>query len=206
MIKISSKDIQEASEKFQIFLKDVVNNYLKSEFSVYRPDDKILAKKHGFKFLGAGCYRAAFKYKNVVIKTHLHADSRTDITKEKNIWNKHKHSLTSAIINPVLFCKTIAFKNADMRIAYSVSPYVKTHDGAKKKDKHVSYKKFLNRVSNSIYDGHSGNIGILNKLPILIDYQEGTVKFDTEYLSYNDVNALKKQRLALMSLVRKASA
>ena len=204
MIKISSKDIQEASEKFETFLKDVVENYLKSELCVYRPDDKKLATKHGFKCLGAGCYRVAFKYKNVVLKTHLHTGSKRDITNEKNIWNKHKHSLTSAIINPVLFCKTLTFKKCD--IAYSVSPYVKTHDGAKKIDKHKNYTKLLRVVSNAIYDGHTGNIGILNKLPILIDYQEGSVKFDTYGLSNNDVSAFKRQRMSIITLVKKATA
>jgi hypothetical protein len=205
MIKISSKDIQEASKKFETFLKDVAKNYKNSELSVYRPDDKTLAKTHGLTYLGAGCYRVAYKYKNVVIKTHLYEYSKHDITNEKNIWNKHKHSLTSAIINPVLFCKTITFKQADLKIAYSISPYVRPHSGAKKIHKHKNYRSLFDVVSNAIYDGHSGNIGILNKLPILIDYQDGRIKFNTVDLSNKDVIAFKKQRLAIISLVKKAS-
>lgn len=206
MIKISSKDIQEASKKFETFLEKVVANYKKSELNVYRPDDKLLAKTHGFKYLGAGCYRIAFKYKNIVIKTHLHHDGSSDITEEHSLWNRNKRYLSSSILNPVLLCKTLKFKKEDLCISYSISPFVRTHKLATATEKHKKYKKFLSLVSDAIFDGHTGNIGVLNKLPILIDYQDGDVSFDHDDLDTNEINLFKKQRNKLLALVKKATA
>lgn len=210
MIKISSKDIQAASQLFQNFLKDVVKSYVESDGSCYEPDNKELAKKYGIKYLGAGVYRVAFKYKNLVLKTHLDIDETDNITIEHRVWNYYKNDIMSATLNPVLFCKKFKIKTVDygyVHIAYSISLYVLPHLKAKPSNKHKQYTRIKTIVSNTIFDGHPGNIGVLNKLPVLIDYQFNSfIPPSKERITKEQYSLIQKQHKALKLLCSKAVA
>ena len=210
MIKISSKDIQAASVVFKNFLKEVVKCYENSGGNCYEPDNKELAKKHGIKYLGAGVYRVAFKYKNLVLKTHLELDETESITTEYEVWKYYKKNVMSATLNPVLFCKSFEVKTLDyghVYIAYSISLYVLPHMKAKPTNKHKHYTKIKNMVSEIISDGHTGNIGVLNKLPVLIDYQFNDFHPPSkDHIPKEHYSLIEKQHKNLLLLCSKAVA
>jgi hypothetical protein len=204
MIKITSKDIQEAATVFRKFMRRVVT--IEAKTDCYEPDNKKLAKKFGLKYLGSGVYRVAYKYKNMVIKTHLGFSSTEDIISEYDVWKHHKNDMVGASLNPILFCSDYTDRHA--YIAFSISPYVIPLDRSKpchRNKKHFHHLK--NVISNAICDGHSGNIGIINKLPVLIDYQDSFYSdFVRSKLSKEETSLMRKQHKVLSKLCLKACA
>lgn len=204
MIKITSKDIQEASKVFRKFLNKVIQKFENTDDTYYFPDDKALAKKFGLTYLGAGVYRVAYKYKNIVIKTHLGYQETENITTEYNVWKEHKQNVLSAVLNPILYCELADYKGS--RVAFSISPYVIPLDNSKDSDRHKHYGSIRNYTEDAICDGHSGNLGILNKLPVLIDYQDSFNPYFGGFLSPTQMNLIRKQYKFIQKLCLKASA
>lgn len=166
-MNVTKQDIQEASTLMEAFIKRLgrcksFDDYCKM---IVKPPDAI-------KYLDCGVSRAAYRYKNLVLKTHLEKNDLDSITTEIEIWNEIKiqSSPAVALFNPVL--KSGIVKTCGTKIGYSISPYVTPFEKCDKKTLNKSFANYWNFIEDLIPDAHAGNIGVFNRLPIVIDYQD----------------------------------
>jgi hypothetical protein len=180
MAKITSKEIQEATKLITTFVEICYNlKSLKQSFLADFLENKKLAKRHGLKLLGSGAYRVAYQYNNIVIKIHRREGCEHEILEEVENWNRIKKIRVphvKALFNPILYngvikCKT-NLDNHDHH--FSISPYVTPLYGNIKKVNKMY--KLVQRFAGFLFsDDHSGNFGILNGLPVIIDYQNDDI-------------------------------
>jgi hypothetical protein len=115
----------------------------------------------------------AFRYKNVVIKTPTNYGYTFSIKDEHDAWKsiKKKNNPIVGLFNPILYYGKITDRNL-FNHCYSMCGYVTPFRKYKGIKKHKSFKKYDNVIEYLLPDNHSGNIGVYNGLPMIIDYQQ----------------------------------
>lgn len=196
--------MQEASRLTERLLAYAANS---SSYEKYIDKLNTGSKKFGLQNIGSGVYRIAYRYKDLVIKTHLDYNDKESIESEVESWQeiRIRSSPAVALFNPIL--KAGMIKQNKKELVYSISPYVLPFDSNKlKAGKH--FHKYWDFIETIVTDSHAGNIGIFNALPICIDYQYVTdCDFDSISASLiprslrQKLSRNKKQLLTLAKLL-----
>jgi hypothetical protein len=199
MAKITSKEIQEAVSKINAFIQDLYKDK-------FNPFDKKLIKNNGLKLLGAGVYRVAYRYKNLVIKIHQNMYNSEDIIDEVYSWEKvRKFRLNSikALFNPILTHGRVEVNVDDEKHYhyYSISPLVTPLMGNKNKTDKI-YKLARNFADILFCDSHCGNYGIVNGMPVIIDYQD----HDLEMVKNNIFNYIHTDKKVVAQVKSKLTS
>jgi hypothetical protein len=152
------------------------------------------SKKFGLKEIGSGVFRVAYRYKDLVIKTHLDYNDKESIETEVESWQeiRIRSSPAVALFNPILKAGMVKWKKKEL--LYSISPYVLPFESNKLKAG-KDFNKYWEFIETLIPDSHVGNIGIFNSLPIIIDYQD-VMECDFDSISTTLIPRSLRQKLS----------
>lgn len=210
-MKITSHDIQEAGNRIKPLIKDAYTILNKTPNSLSNIiENKKFAKKYDLQYLGSGAYRVAFKYKDIVVKVTRHEDSTYNVLSEVETWNsirKDKRTYIKALFNPILHHGLIKVKYCGDTVehAYSISPYVTPLLG-NTKTVNSTYKTIRKFADLLFCDCHSGNYGIIDGLPVIIDYQEDEIDMHQTKDASNHIKNLLQEHYKKIKKLSKVAA